>query len=108
MFLKDTDRDISDAEFANIIEPHFKRVEEYLEEYIIPEVISYYIATGYYDSAMYEKKFQIHINSILAELFNYDVKDNKKLKKNIKKLLKVKYGLEIDDEEPLDFIKYNV
>lgn len=105
MFLKDTDRDISDKEFEDIIEPHHKKVEEYLEEYIVLEVVAYYFATGYYDSTMYEEKFQIHINSIMAELFNYEVQNKKQLKWNIRKLLKIKYGLEVEDEEPLDFKK---
>ena len=55
IFLKDTDRDVSDKEFEDIIEPHHKKVEEYLEEYIVPEVVAYYFATGYYDSTMYEE-----------------------------------------------------
>lgn len=105
MFLKDTDRDISDKEFEDIIEPHHKKVEEYLVEYIVPGVVAYYFATGYYDSTMYEEKFQIHINSIMAELFNYEVQNKKQLKRNIRKLLKIKYGLEVEDEEPLDFKK---
>ena len=90
MFLKDTDRDISDKEFEDIIEPHHKKVEEYLEEYIVPEVVAYYFATGYYDSTMYEEKFQIHINSIMAELFNYEVqkKKKKKTKAEYKKITK--------------------
>lgn len=54
---------------------------------------------------MYEEKFQIHINSIMAELFNYEVQNKKQLKWNIRKLLKIKYGLEVEDEEPLDFKK---
>lgn len=105
IFLKDTDRDVSDKELEDIIEPHHKKVEEYLEEYIVPEVVAYYFATGYYDSTMYEEKFQIHINSIMAELFNYEVQNKKQLKRNIRKLLKIKYGLEVEDEEPLDFKK---
>ena len=108
MFLRKTDIDISDEEFDRIIEPHHKKVEEYLEEYIIPEMVAYYIATGYYDSSMYEERFQIHINSVLAELFNYEVKNKKQLKKQIKKLLKVKYGLEIEDEDPLDFKRADI
>ena len=103
--LKDTDRDISDKQFEDLIEPHHKKVEAYLEEYIVPEVVAYYFATGYYDSTMYEEKFQIHINSIMAELFNYEVQNKKQLKRNIRKLLKIKYGLEVEDEEPLDFKK---
>ena len=103
MFLRNTNIDISDEEFERIIEPHHKKVGDYLEVCIIPEVVAYYIATGYYTSSTYEESFQIHINSVLAEFFNYEVQNKKQLKKQIKKLLKVKYGLEIEDEEPLDF-----
>ena len=41
----------------------------------------------------------------MAELFNYEVQNKKQLKWNIRKLLKIKYGLEVEDEEPLDFKK---
>ena len=104
MFLKHSEEDISDYEFQQIIEPHHNQFDRYFEEYVIPESIAYFLATGYYTSSMYEESFRIHINSVLAEFFNYEVKDVKSLKKRIKRILLVKYSLKVDDEDPLDLI----
>ena len=73
-------------------------------------MVAYYIATGYYNSAMYEARLQLHIDSIIDEIFNYKVKNKRELKRNIRKLLKIKYGLYIYDEDPLDFkkVKYKI
>lgn len=104
MFLKHSKEDISDYEFEQIIEPHHKQFDKYFEEYIIPQAIAHYLATGYYCSNMYEESFSIHINSVLDEFFNYEVKDVKALKKKVKRILLIKYSLIVDDEDPLDFV----
>lgn len=108
MFLKSTDRDISDKEFEEILLPHYKVVSRFLEEYVIPEVIAFYLASGFYGSCVYEESYRIHINSIVKEIFNCEISNMKELKRNIKKLLIVKYGLEIVDEDPLDFKELKV
>lgn len=52
---------------------------------------------------MYEEPLKIHINSIVAELFNYSIEDMRALKKEVKAILKLKYNLEVEDEDPLSF-----
>ena len=106
MFLKSGVNDISDDEFELIISPHGDKVNQFIEEYIMPEVIAFYLATGYYENCMYEESLNIHINSIIAEVFNGEEKDRKKLIYNIKKLLGIKYGLVVINEDPLNFASY--
>lgn len=106
MFLKSGVNDISDDEFEMIISQHGDIVNQFVEEYIMPEVIAFYLATGYYGSCMYEESLHIHINSIIAEVFNVEEKDRLKLIDNIKKLLRIKYGLVVINEDPLDFACY--
>ena len=53
--LKSGVNDISDDEFNLIISPHGDKVNQFVEEYIMPEVIAFYLATGYYGNCMYEE-----------------------------------------------------
>ena len=108
MFLKHLDRDFTKDEIQNILNPHYKIVSKYLEEYVIPEVISFYIATGYYHSYVYEENFNIHIKSILGELFNYEVKYLYFIKRKVKSILKVKYNLKVISERPLRLVSTNM
>lgn len=52
MFLRKNERDISDEEFEEILLPHYKMVDDFMEGYVIPEVIAFYLASGYYGSCM--------------------------------------------------------
>jgi len=72
----------------------------------MPEVIAFYLATGYYGNCMYEESLHIHINSIIAEVFNVEDNDRPKLIKNIKNILCLRYGLIVINEDPLDFASY--
>ena len=105
MFLKKLDRDFTEEEIKNYLNPHYKIVCNYLETYIIPEMIAYYIATGYYNTLMYEEDFNINIKSIIDELFNYELKNFYLAKKRIKDILKNKYSLKVIGEKPLKFKK---
>jgi len=55
---------------------------------------------------MYEESLHIHINSIIAEVFNVEDNDRPKLIKNIKNILCLRYGLIVINEDPLDFASY--
>ena len=57
MIRKTTNGDISDEEFNAILKPFLDNYDEYIENYIIPEVIAYYIANSYYRNAIYEVFF---------------------------------------------------
>ncbi len=106
MFLKSCVADVSDEEFELLVNPHGDRVHKYIEACILPEVISFYLATGYYKNCVYQDSLDIHINSIIAELFNGEYEERETLKSNIKKVLYIKYGLIVINESPLDFAQY--
>lgn len=52
MLRKSTDEDISDEEFEKVIKPFFDNYHTFVEEYVIPEVIAYYLANAFYRNAM--------------------------------------------------------
>lgn len=70
MIRKNTHGDISESEFNKIIKPFMDNYNEYLECYIMPEIIAYYIANGYYRNSMYEGTFLQHYNSA-KDIINY-------------------------------------
>ena len=105
MIRKTTNGDISDEEFTAVLKPFLDNYDEYIESYIMPEVIAYYIANSYYRNAMYEGSFLQHYNSA-KDTFNIcDDEDYDKVKAEVIKLLRMKYSLEIISENPLDFKK---
>ena len=57
MIRKTTNGDISDEEFNAILKHFLDNYDEYIESYVMPEVIAYYIANSYYRNAMYEGSF---------------------------------------------------
>ena len=63
MIRKTTNGDISDEEFNAILKPFLDNYDEYIESYVMPEVIAYYIANSYYRNVMYEGSFSQHYNS---------------------------------------------
>ncbi len=77
MLRKCTDEDISDEECENVIDPFYNNYDSYLEEYVIPEVIAFYIASSFYRNAMWEATFKQHFNSAF-DTFNLICKNYKK------------------------------
>ncbi len=107
MLRKCTDEDISesDEECKNVIDPFYDNYDIYLEEYVVPEVIAFYIASSFYRNAMWEATFKQHFNSA-KDTFNVsDDEDYDSIKAKVIKLLRMKYSLEIICENPLDFKK---
>ncbi|MGN1324338.1 MAG: hypothetical protein ACI4VR_03985 [Bacilli bacterium] len=102
MLRKCTDEDISDEECEKVIDPFYDNYNSYLEEYVVPEVIAFYIASTFYRNAMWEATFEQHFNSA-SDTFNLICKNYKKMKAGVIKLLRLKYSLEIISEDPLDF-----
>lgn len=47
MLRKCTDEDISDEECEKVINPFYDNYDSYLEEYVVPEVIAFYIASSF-------------------------------------------------------------
>ncbi len=104
MIRKNTGEDISDEEFEKVLRPFVDNYDEFVVSYIMPEVIAYYIANSYYRNAMYEGSFLQHYNSA-KDLINLFGEDYEKTKAEVFKLLRVKYALEVINENPLDFKK---
>lgn len=107
MIRKNTNEDISEEEFNAVIKPFIDNYDDFIESYIIPEVVAYYIANSYYRNSMYEGTFLQHYNSA-KDIINLFGEDYEKTKAEVIKLLRIKYALEVINEEPLAFkeIKY--
>ena len=104
MIRKTTNGDISDEEFNAILKPFLDNYDEYIESYVMPEVIAYYIANSYYRNAMYEGSFLQHYNSA-KDLINMFGENEEKVKDEVFKLLRVKYVLSITNENPIEIKK---
>ena len=104
MIRKTTNSDISNEKFNTILKPFLDNYDEYIESYIIHEVISYYIAKSYYRNVMYEGSFLQHYNSA-KDLINMFGENEEKVKAEVFKLLRVKYALSITNENPLEIKK---
>lgn len=100
MFRKTVNGDISDEDFKKILIPFNDNYDEFLENYIMPEVIAFYIANSFYRDAIWKGSFKQHYNSA-ADVINYFDEDFEKVKNNVIELLKIKYALEIISEDPL-------
>ena len=85
--------------------PFYDNYDIYLEEYVVPEVIAFYIASSFIKNAMWEATFYQHYNSA-KDTFNVsDDEDYDSIKAEVIKLLRMKYSLEIICENQLDFKK---
>lgn len=104
MIRPETGEDITDEEFNAILKPFIDNYDEYIESYIMPEIIAYYIANSYYRNAMYESTFIQEYNSA-KDLINLFGEDEEKVKSEVLKLLRIKYALIIVNENPLEFKK---
>ena len=99
MFRKSSDEDITEEEYEKYIGPHRELTEKFLEEFIMPEYIAFYIASGFNHHALWEGTFSQHYNSA-ADLFNYFPDDKTLVIDNVKKILRIKYSLEVVEEKP--------
>lgn len=100
MFRKTVNGNITDEDFKRILIPFNNNYDNFLEDYIMPEVIAFYIANSFYRDAMWKGSFKQHYNSA-ADVINFFNEDYEKVKKEVLKLLKIKYALEVINEEPL-------
>ena len=104
MLRKSTDKASSDEECEKVINPFYDNYHWYVEEYVMPEVIAFYIASSFYRNAMWEATFLQHYNSA-SDMFNLLNENYEKTKAEVIKLLRIKYSLEIISEDPLDLKK---
>ena len=99
-----TGEDITDEEFIKVLKPFVDNYDEYLESYILPEVISYYIVNAYYRNVMYETTWIQEFNSA-RDILNIVEIDTARVSAKVKKLLRIKSALEVISKNPLDLKK---
>ena len=104
LFRYEDGKDITEEEFNTIVSPFLDICHDYLEREVVPEYVSFYIATGYNRNALWEDTFDIFIGSAL-DMFNFVCKDYDSLKAKVTNILFNKYKLKVVRDNPLDFEK---
>lgn len=102
MFRPSNGEDISNQEYKKYFEPHLNRFNNYMLNYIIPDMCAFYISSGYQLNALYSDKFDSFINDVLA-ILNCEYQISSNLKEKVRRCLRIKYGLIIIKENPLRF-----
>lgn len=97
-------RDITDEEFERIYLPVCINYDNYLKEFIIPDVVAFYLANGYSRHCLSKCNLINHINSAV-DIFNCRC-DISRLIPKVKKILKIKYNLIIVKDSPMILKKY--
>ncbi len=98
------DEDITDEEFEKYYVPFEKVFREYMNKYIVPEVIAFQIANYHYRGILVNSSLLIHYNS-MVNVFSMTPK-YEEVKEEIINLLKIKYSLIVEKEEPLILSEY--
>ncbi len=83
--------DITDKAFDKIHLPFYNNVNEYLNNYVIPDVVAFYLANAYSRHCLSECNLINHINSAI-DVFNCRCDMNKLIPK-VQEILKIKYNL---------------
>ena len=96
--------DITDKEFEKIYLPVCINYDNYLKEFVIPDVVAFYIADNFYKEVLSKASLYNHINSSM-DVFNA-ICDIDKLIPSIKKILRIKYNLRIVKDNPLILKKF--
>lgn len=91
-------------EFERIYLPVCINYDNYLKEFVIPDVVAFYIADNFYKKILSKAPLYNHINSAI-DIFNVRC-DIDKLVPSIKKILRIKYNLRIVKDNPLILKKF--
>ena len=91
-------------EFEKIYLPVCINYDNYLKEFVIPDVVAFYIADNFYKKVLSKAPLYNHINSAI-DIFNVRC-DIDKLIPSIKKILRIKYNLKIVKDNPLILKKF--
>ena len=97
--------DITDKEFEEIYLPFYNNVNDYLNNYVIPDLVAFYLANGYSRHCLSNCPLRNHINSAI-DVFNVRCNIDK-LIPQIEQILKIKYNLKIIDITKLKMINFN-
>ena len=96
--------DINDKEFEKIYLPFYNNVNNYLNNYVIPDLVAFYLANGYSRHCLSECTLRYHINSAI-DVFNCRCDMNKLIPK-VKEILKIKYNLVVKNTNSLRLKRY--
>lgn len=96
--------DITDKEFKKIYLPFYNNVNNYLNNYVIPDVVAFYLANAYSRHCLPECNLINHINSAV-DIFNCRCNIIRLIPK-VKEILKIKYNLIIVKNNPMILKKY--
>ena len=101
MFRVSTPEDVTPYELEHYVNPHFDSVRNYLKNYVIPDVCAFVIYSAY-KNKLEESSFYIFINDALTN-FNqpYSKAEVNSMKKVVSKMLRIKYGLIVINDNPL-------
>ena len=91
------DKDITEKDFINIIKPFENNFKKYMINYVLSDVISFYIADSFYKNCLCDSPLYNYINSCL-DIFNGYKND---IIPKVKKILRIKYNLIIISDNPL-------
>ena len=91
--------DITDKEFEEILLSFYDNYLEYLINFVIPDLIAFYIANVHSRNCLSDCPLVNHINSAI-DAFNVRC-DTDKLIPEIEKILEIKYNLKIENQKPM-------
>ena len=97
-------KDITDKEFEEILLPFYNNYNDYFINFVIPETIAFYLANGYSRNCLSDCPLINHVNSAL-DIFNVRCNVDE-LIPQIKLILRIKYNLKIEKNNPLKLIKF--
>ncbi|MDD2435701.1 MAG: hypothetical protein PHO63_05585 [Bacilli bacterium] len=92
------DSDISDDEFDKVHGPYNENLNNFLIRYIVPEVFAFQLAQSYYRNCLCASSLEAHYNSMTDIILVYPSLDD--IKAETINLLKIKYNLQITNENP--------
>lgn len=95
---------ITDKEFEKIYLLFYNNVNNYLNNYVIPDLVAFYLANEYSRHCLSECPLRNHINSAI-DVFNCRCDMNKLIPK-VKEILKFKYNIVVKNTNPLRLKRY--
>lgn len=95
-------KSVADGEFFDRIVPIDEHFKKYMVEYILPDVVAFYLKECYYKECLCESPFYSHVYSSLEMLCDYH-DSIMKLIPMVAKALFIKYNLKIVNYDPLEF-----
>ena len=96
--------DITDKEYEKIYLSFYNNVNNYLNNYVIPDLVAFYLANGYSRHCLSECNLINHINSAV-DIFNCRCDISRFISK-VKEILRIKYNLIIVKDNLMILKKY--